>query len=108
MPSIKMNGTKGDYSAYNREYTTDLAAYETRETNLLGWHTTYSVDRLGVSMTVDIDGTIRYTQAIDAETTPHGDFFLSRGILTDDAPSKGTMTERSECSKIISSRSISL
>ena len=80
---------EGDYSAYNREYTTDLAAYEARETNLLGWHTTYSVDRLGVSMTVDIDGTIRYTQAIDEETTPHGDFFLSRGILTEDAPLEG-------------------
>lgn len=80
---------EGDYSAYNREYTSDLAAYESRETNLLGWHTTYSVDRLGVSMTVDIDGTIRYTQAIDEESTPHGDFFLSRGILTEDAPLDG-------------------
>ena len=40
-------------------------------------------------MTVDIDGTIRYTQAIDEETTPYGDFFLSRGILTEDAPLEG-------------------
>jgi len=80
---------EGDYSAYNREYTTDLDAYESRETNMLGWHTTYSVDRLGISMTVDIDGTIRYTQNIDEETTPYGDFFLSRGILTEDAPMEG-------------------
>ena len=70
----------GDYSAYNREYTMDLDAYESRENDWLGWHTTYSVDRLGVKMTVDIDGTIRYTSDIDPETTPQGDFFLSRGF----------------------------
>jgi hypothetical protein len=79
----------GDYSAYNREYTMDLESYEEREEDWLGWHTTYSVDKLGVKMTVDIDGTIRYTSTIDEETTPYGDFFLSRGILREDAPLEG-------------------
>ena len=79
----------GDYSAYEREYTMDLAAYESRESNWLGWHTKYSVDKLGVKMTVDIDGTIRYTENIDPETTPHGAYVLSRGVLTDDAPLEG-------------------
>ena len=81
---------EGDYSAYNREYTSDLNSYESRQSNRLTWKTNYSVETLGQKLSVEINGDIHYEAEIDEEITPHGSFFLSRGILEDDAYFEGS------------------
>ena len=81
---------EGDYAEYNREYTSDLEAYEAREVNRLQWTTNYTIDQLGKRMSVEIDGGTRYTPNIDEETTPYGSFFLSRGVMGEDALFEGS------------------
>lgn len=81
---------EGDYTEYNREYTSDLDAYEARETNRLYWTTNYSVEQLTKKMSVEIFGETRYTADIDEEQTPHGAFFLARGVMGDDALFEGS------------------
>lgn len=48
------------YTAYERTYTSDLDAYEAREVDTLGWHTTYSATVLA-TYTADIDAVLRWT-----------------------------------------------
>lgn len=81
---------EGDYSDYERNYTSDLDSYEARNTNRLSWTTNYAVEQLTKRMEVEINGAIRYTPEIDQEITPHGSFFLSRGIMGDDAYFEGS------------------
>ena len=89
MPSTKMNDTKAITLPTIVSTQPIYISYEAalNESTWLAYHLLGRP--IGWSMTVDIDGTIRYTETIDEETTPHGDFFLSRGILTEDAPLEG-------------------
>lgn len=80
---------EGDYDAYHREYTSDLDSYENRNTNRLSWTTNYTVKMIK-EMSVEINGSVRYTPDISEEITPHGSFFLSRGIMGDDAYFEGS------------------
>jgi hypothetical protein len=79
---------EGDYSAYNREYTSDLETYENRETNRLTWKTNYTVDSLGQTLSVEINGAIRFIA--DNFDQPLGPFLLSRGVLEEDAFFEGS------------------
>lgn len=81
---------EGDYAEYERVYTSDLDSYENRSTPRLSWNTNYTVETIGQRLSVEINGEIVYIDNIDAETTPHGSFFLSRGILGDDAYFEGS------------------
>ena len=76
---------EGDYTEYNREYTSDIDAYESRETNRLSWTTNYTVETIGQRLSVEINGSMRYIAEIDEQLTPYGPIVLSRGILADDA-----------------------
>jgi len=81
---------EGDYSEYLREYTSDLEAYENRDTNRLSWTTNYTVETIGQRLSVEINGAIRYVAEIDEELTPYGPIVLSRGVLEDDAYFEGS------------------
>ena len=76
---------EGDYTEYNREYTSDLQAYQQRESNRLTWTTNYTVETIGQRLSVEINGGIRYIAEINETLTPYGPIVLSRGILSDDA-----------------------
>ena len=76
---------EGDYAEYNREYTSDLQAYESRESNRLSWTTNYTVETIGQRLSVEINGGIRYVAEIDEARTPYGPIILSRGVLGEDA-----------------------
>lgn len=72
----------GTYVSYDREFTSDLAAYQARETEWLTWDSLYVVEDTGVSYEATIHGTLRYIPEIDAELS--GPLLVSRGVL--DAP----------------------
>ena len=73
------------YTYYDREYTSDKAAYEARESDTLTWYTTYTVEGLGANYTANLHGYIRYIDFIDDEITPYGPIIISRGVLDEPA-----------------------
>ena len=79
---------EGDYSEYNREYTSDLDSYESRETNRLSWSTNYTVETIGQRLSVHINGEIRYIE--DTSEDSKGPIVLSRGVLAEDAYFEGS------------------
>ena len=76
---------EGDYTDYDRVYTSDLAEYESRESDSLYWTTNYSIEQITKKMSVEINGEIRYFPEVNDQQTPHGSFFLSRGVMGPDA-----------------------
>jgi hypothetical protein len=72
------------YEEYNREYTSDLNAYQSREVNRLTWQTNYTVNYLNKPLSVEINGAIRHVTG-SAESAEQESSILARGVLTDDA-----------------------
>lgn len=72
------------YIAYDRVYTSDLAAYEAREEPFLAWETTYTIAPVTEEYTAVIDGGMRYV----AEADGVGPVVLDRAYL----PSPATFT----------------
>jgi len=72
----------GDYEEYQREYTSDLEAYENREVNRLTWQTNYTVSYLNKPLSVEINGDLRYVSESTEQQEP---VLLSRGILQENA-----------------------
>lgn len=56
---------KESYIAYDRVYTSDLDAYEARETPFLTWTTTYTVKPVLTTYTAVISGSIRFVPEAD-------------------------------------------
>ncbi len=69
----------GTYVSYDREYLSDLEAYQARETEWLEWRSTYVVEDTGVSYEASILGTMRYVESIDDQLP--GPLLVSRGVL---------------------------
>ena len=69
----------GTYVSYDREYTSDLEAYQARETEWLSWSSLYVVADTGVSYEATILGTMRYVPEIDDSLG--GPLIVSRGVL---------------------------
>ncbi len=53
------------YIEYKRTYTSDLGAYEARETPFLSWHTVYTVKPVTEEYEAEVSGSIRYVPAAD-------------------------------------------
>ncbi|MDP2314617.1 MAG: hypothetical protein Q8P41_17065 [Pseudomonadota bacterium] len=60
------------YIAYDRAYTTDLAAYEARTTPNLAWDTTYTIHPVTSTYTALIKGSMRFVPAADADADEPG------------------------------------
>ncbi len=80
------------YVSYEREYTTDLEAYQARETEWLEWRSTYVVEDGPVSYEAVILGTMRYVPDLGRDL--EGPLLVSRGVLeapayTDDDQDRG-------------------
>ena len=76
----------GTYVSYDRVYTSDLQAYQARQTEWLRWVSTYEVEGFGANYSASIDGSMRYLDALATEgATPAGPAFLSRGVLVEAA-----------------------
>lgn len=73
------------YDAYDRVYTSDLDAYEARETNFLTWTTTYTVTPLFTTYTAVISGSMRYVPEADGV----GPVVIQRSYLPDPAVMEG-------------------
>ena len=69
----------GTYVSYEREYTSDLEAYQARDSDRLTWRSTYEVEDTGVSYQASILGTLRWVESIDDELP--GPLLVSRGVL---------------------------
>lgn len=73
------------YDAYNRVYTSDLAAYQARDTPFLTWTTTYTVTPLFTTYTAVISGSMRYVAGADGA----GPVVIQRSFLADPAVMEG-------------------
>jgi hypothetical protein len=84
------------YLSYEREFTSDLEAFQARETEWLHWESYYVVDDGSVSYEATIIGTLRYIDEIDADLP--GPLLVSRGVLdepayTNDDQDRGMMQD---------------
>ena len=52
-----------EYIAYDREYHSDVDAYEARSVPSLTWHTLYSIKPVTTEYTADVEGGIRFVSA---------------------------------------------
>lgn len=82
------------YVSYEREYTTDLEAFQARETEWLEWRSTYVVQDTSVSYSAVILGTMRYVEDLGRGSDLAGPLLVSRGVLeapayTDDDQDRG-------------------
>lgn len=67
------------YDDYTRIHTSDLAAFEARETNTISWQTNYAISGFGYAYEAQINGTLRYVNA--QEESPFGPVLISRSVL---------------------------
>jgi hypothetical protein len=74
-------GDDNKYVAYDRVYTSDLDAYESRETPYLTWDTTYTAKPVLTEYTALIKGGMRYVPGDDTR----GPVVLNRAILPNHA-----------------------
>ena len=74
----------GAYEEYNRQYTSSLELYESRQNDRLSWHTEYKINDLGQKLTVNINGEIRHLGELASEAPPSGQAFLARAVLEDE------------------------
>lgn len=73
------------YTAYTREFITDLDAYVAWEADRLAWHTDLTATTAGFTYRELLDGGIRRVEELDAERSPWGWFTINRTWLTEPA-----------------------
>lgn len=74
------------YKSYKREYTSDLAKYQSRDVSQLKWKVQLTTDpTIGAPATESLLGGSRYIRSIDSDTTPYGAFLISRTWLPEPA-----------------------
>jgi hypothetical protein len=74
-----------EYDAYDRSYTSDFDAYQSRATPTLAWQVTLDASVLGQRYTERLNGGLRYVPAIDEATSPFGPILISRTWLLEPA-----------------------
>jgi hypothetical protein len=73
------------YSAYDRQYRSDLGAYESRAAPTLGWDVSLTATTVGITYSEELAGGIRYVPELDAEQSPWGWFSVNRAWLKEPA-----------------------
>jgi len=67
------------YDTYQRDYTSDIAAYQAREANTIGWSFSYEATPMPASRyRASSNGELRYVADIDGDVTPFGAFLVQR------------------------------
>lgn len=72
--------TYGTYDSFDREWTTDIAAFRTQEELWGGWEDAfhYKNGLLGIDYTAETEGEARWIPDLDAEQTPWGAVLITR------------------------------
>lgn len=76
----------GTYVDYDREFTTDLEAYTSREVDRVDWQTTYYIDDSGLEYDATLAGSLRYLSDLGEDAEMPGPLLVSRGVLAEPAP----------------------